>query len=126
MSDNQIRVQVLRGFRWDGTTFTPKDEPMFIRLPADIAAELAASGKVKLPVDTVQPALASEPVPSPATVRVRVLRSFLLMGEPVPVTDGDGNPTVIELHGGFARQLIAAGQAEIAPEEAPPEPEPAD
>lgn len=114
MSEKNVKVEVLRGFRWSGLTFEPgeKNFPRVVDMPEDLARELAATGKVRMPVAIVQPGLASEPVPSPSTMLVRVLRPFRLMGDPVPVTDVDGNPTVIEVHGGFARQLIAAGQAE--------------
>lgn len=129
MSESSLRVEVVRGFRWEGVTFQPDaDGPVFINMPEPIARELAANGKVKLPLETVKPKIVTEPVPVPATLLVRVLRPFLLMGEPVPVTDADGNPTVIELHSGFARQLVTDGKVEIVPAaEAPPvaAPEPA-
>lgn len=127
MSESSLRVEVVRGFRWEGVTFRPgADEPVFINVPEPIARELAATGKVKLTIETVKPKLVTEPVPVPATLLVRVLRPFLVLGEPVPVTDADGNPNVIELPSGFARQLVSAGKAEIVPAaEAPPQPEPA-
>lgn len=129
MTSKQIQVEVLRGFRWEGAVFQPKTsddpdippEPLIIRLPEDIARELAAAGKVKLLVEPVRPVLAGEPTPSPATLWVRVLRAFRLNGDPVePSAEGEA-PKVFELHAGLARQLIASGKAELAPEPEPAE-----